>query len=405
MPGERMYHKPDVVIAIPTYWTWGSERTDGPIETIYDHPTPLDGESTLPRLLDSLGRMSGPPFTVLVLTATVHPNLEPAAEKRVSGIIAPYRERFPIAQFAAGDLAVLHERMRALGQSELVSFFSLRSYPGVRNCQLVVPHVLGAEVIVALDDDEIVAPDYLTTALEFVGREHQGEPVWGVAGFYLDSRGGKLLPESPPTGNIFLDKSAIMNASTRDLEARPGRLVETPVAFGGNTVFHRRLFTQVPFDPFITRGEDIDYLINARLMGFKFWLDKRLVITHIPPDAPDSAHSAYTWSKLHQDVLRFIYEREKLRLAGVDPSQFDPYPGRFLRDDVAEQALSALRMLADVEMEQRFGSAEDIVNDALCRAAEKVPLYFALAREWPGLMAVLEKDAVLRRHLQRRATG
>ena len=400
--GEKML---SVVIVIPTYWTWGSERPAGPVEAIFDHPTPVDGESTLPRLLDSLCRMTGPPFSVLVLTATTHPDLEPIAERRVSEIIAPYHTHYPIAQFTAGDLTVLHERMRVLGQGELVSFFSLRSYPGVRNCQLVVPHVLGTEVIVALDDDEIVAPDYLTTALEFVGRERQGMPVWGVAGFYLDSKGSKLLPEGPPTGNIFLDKSAIMNACTRDLEARPGRLVETPVVFGGNMIFHRRLFTQVSFDPFITRGEDIDYLINAHLMGFKFWLDKQLVITHMPPDAPDSAHSAYTWSKLHQDVLRFIYEREKLRLAEVDPSQFDPYPGRFLRDDVAEQALSALRILADAEMEQRFGSAEDIVNGALRRAAEKVPLYFALAREWPGLMAVLEKDAVLRRHLQRRVTG
>jgi len=395
----------NVVIIIPTYWTWGRERPNGPAEAVFDHPTPLDGESTLPRLLDSLCQVDGPPFTVLVLTAAVHPDLEKAAEQRVSEIIAPYRERFPIAQFAAGDLAVLHERMWALGQSKLVSFFSVRSYPGVRNCQLVVPHVLDAEVIVALDDDEVVAPDYLTIALEFVGREHQGMPVWGVAGFYLDSKGSKLLPEGPPTGNIFLDKSAIMNACTRDLESRPGRLVETPVTFGGNMVFHRHLFTQVSFDPFITRGEDIDYLINARLMGFKFWFDKQLVITHIPPDAPDSSHSAYTWSKLHQDVLRFVYERKKLCLAGVDPAQFDPYPGRFLREDVAEQALSALRTLADAEMERRFGSAEDIVAGALRRAEEKVARYFAFAREWPGLMATLGEDASLRRHLRRKVTG
>jgi len=46
-----------------------------------------------------------------------------------------------------------------------VSFFSLYSYPGIRNCQLVIPHVLGAEVVVTLDDDETVVPDYLTAAL------------------------------------------------------------------------------------------------------------------------------------------------------------------------------------------------------------------------------------------------
>jgi len=39
----------NVIVVIPTYWTWDSERADGPVEAVYDHPTPLDGESTLPR--------------------------------------------------------------------------------------------------------------------------------------------------------------------------------------------------------------------------------------------------------------------------------------------------------------------------------------------------------------------
>jgi len=336
---------------------------------------------------------------VLILTATAHPDLEIAAEQQVAEIIAPFRERFPTAQFAASDLAVVHERMVELGLGDLAHHFSLNSYPGVRNCQLLIPHALGTEVIVALDDDEVVPPDYLTTALDFVGQEHQGEPVLGQGGPYLDNRGSKLLPEDIPTGNIFLDKSAIMNAGTRDLEAKPDRLVRTPVAFGGNMVFHRDLFTQVSFDPFITRGEDIDYLINATLTGFRSWFDKQLVITHLPPTAPPGTPA---WSRLHQDVLRFIYEREKLRSAGADPSQFDPYPGRFLREDVDTQAIEALRTVADAEMEECFGGAEEIVAGALRRAAEKAPHYFAFAREWPALMTTLGEDVGLRRYLRAR---
>ncbi|RLA99694.1 MAG: hypothetical protein DRG55_07515, partial [Deltaproteobacteria bacterium] len=73
----------NIVIVVPTYWTWGGERADGPVEAIYDHPTPLDGPSTLPRLLDSLVKLEGPPFGVLVLTAAVHPDLEEAAAQQV----------------------------------------------------------------------------------------------------------------------------------------------------------------------------------------------------------------------------------------------------------------------------------------------------------------------------------
>ena len=392
--------RPSLTVVVPTYWTWPQDRPSGPIEAVFDHPTPLDGVGTLPRLLDSLSQMDGPPFSVLILTATVHPNLEAAAQQQVAEIIAPFRERFPTAQSAASDLAVVHERMVELGLGDLAPLFSLNSYPGVRNCQLLIPHALGTEVIVALDDDEVVRPDYLTTALDFVGQGHQGEPILGLGGPYLDSSGSKLLPEGPATGNIFLDKSAIMNAGTRDLEAKPDRLVQTPVALGGNMVFHRDLFTQVSFDPFITRGEDIDYLINATLRGFRFWFDKQLVITHLPPEA---SHGSPAWGKLRQDVLRFIYEREKLHIARTDPSQFDPYPGRFLREDVDTQAIEALRTLSDAEMEQRFGSAEEIVARALRRAGEKAPHYFAFAREWPALMTTLGEDVGLRGYLRGRA--
>lgn len=48
------------------------------------------------------------------------------------------------------------------------------------------------------------------------------------------------------------------------------RLKATPFVFGGNMVIHRNLFTVVPFDQNVRRGEDIDFLINARMLGFHF---------------------------------------------------------------------------------------------------------------------------------------
>ena len=381
---------PDVVIVIPTYWTWGSEWADGPVEVIYDHPTPVDGESTLPRLLESLIALEGPEFRVLILTAATHPELEKAAADRVTGLIAPFRARYPIAQATEADAAFIRGH-----HPGLASTVQMRSYAGVRNLQLLLSHALGADVIVALDDDEVVAPDYLQTALHFVGREQGGKQVLGLAGFYLDADGDVMLPEHPRTGNIFLDKGVIMNEGARALQATPGRLVPTPVAFGGNMVFHRDLFARVGFDPGITRGEDIDYLINARLAGYQFWLDKELVITHLPPEA----YGALPYTKLVQDVYRFVYEREKLCMASTDPVQFDPYPGRFLRDDVEEQVLAALQSQATPEATARFGPPETIVAQARRHAVEAVPRYFEFARVWPRLMQAVGQDAALRKRL------
>ena len=391
---------PDIVIVIPTYWTWPREQEDGPVDAAYDHPTPLDGESTLPRLLDSLVKLEGSPFSVLVLTAVVHPDLEESAARRVEALMRLYRPHFPITQFAAADLQLLRERVAAVDFDP--SIVALRDYATVRNCQLIIPHLMGSEVVVALDDDELVEPDYLRVATEFVSEECPG-----IGGFYIDPKGGVLLPEGEPTDNPFLDKSAIMNEGTRSIQDIPGRLVPTPVVLGGNMVFHRSLWERVSFDPWITRGEDIDYLINARLHGYEFYFDKELTITHLPPEA----YGALPYAKLAQDVVRFIYERNKLlvsrersMLVTIEPQDLDPYPGRLLQENVAAQALAALQLLATPNAVARHGSPEQIVEQAKQWAREAPLRYFEFAQEWPRLLDELNRDAVLRGHWNRTET-
>jgi hypothetical protein len=170
------------------------------------------------------------------------------------------------------------------------------------------------------------------------------------------------------------------------------------------------MFESVSFDPYISRGEDVDYVINARLRGFSFepirctfFLDKELTITHLPPEA----YGALPYSKLRQDVFRFIYEREKLRLAAgrddmasISFESLDPHPGRFLREDVAEQALAALREVVTPELAERYGQPEEIIAQAERLSREAPARYFAFARAWPKLMAALGEDVTLRRHLE-----
>ena len=151
-----MSNNSNIIIVIPTYWTWPSAKANGPVDAANDHPTPLDGESTLPRLLDSLVKLEGSPFSVLLLTAVVHPYLEESAAQRVEALIRPYRPHFPINQFAAADLQLLRERVAAVDYDP--SLVALRDYASVRNCQLIIPHLMGSEVVVALDDDEVVEP-------------------------------------------------------------------------------------------------------------------------------------------------------------------------------------------------------------------------------------------------------
>ena len=62
-------------IVIPTYWTWPSIEDWRPTTAAYDHPTPLDSESTLPPLLEDLAAQRAAGFQVLVLVGLAHPDL------------------------------------------------------------------------------------------------------------------------------------------------------------------------------------------------------------------------------------------------------------------------------------------------------------------------------------------
>ena len=398
---------PALTIVVPTYWGWPRGESPKPEDAIFDHPTPLNGDSTLPRLLESLARLeSGDAFRLLILAAAVAPTLAAKAEQRLAEMLRPFATRFEVGIVGQAAVSLLKPFTPPIGLDPTV--INLDNYAGVRNLQLLIPQVLGSSLVVALDDDEVVAPGYLRIARETASRPGFS----GAAGFYEDADGSIYLSEAPSTGNIFHDKPAIMNDATRQLQDAPGRWVDSVVAFGGNMLFGRELFSQVGFDPGITRGEDLDYVLNARLAGFKFWLDKHLRITHLPPQQYDTS----PYARLAEDVRRFIYEREKLRHAqqhalrtdchfDVPPADvWDPYPGRFMKDDLEEQALAALTTTGSIADKRIWGEPIEIIENALARAAALVPRYFDFAQRWPALMKSLALDAAMQQRLHHAIT-
>jgi len=52
------------------------------------------------------------------------------------------------------------------------------------------------------------------------------------------------------------------------------------------------------------------------MLGFNWFLDKELSITNLPPSpsAQDLINTS-SYARLQQDVIRFIYQREKIRLS------------------------------------------------------------------------------------------
>lgn len=381
-----------LTIVIPSYWQRNMNQPAQPGDFVFDHPTHLDGPDTLTRTLESLTKVVGE-FNVVVITATVNHTINLDVEARVEEIISPFRKNYKIMQFASSDLDIVRKRMSSLGLDP--SDISLDGYSSIRNCQLLVPAVMGTDVIAALDDDEIVDPDYAGETLAFVGKQVGEIRADGIAGRYFYESGSyrvKESPESRQTTNVFGRKHALQNDSYDLFDSRQGRVVETSIILGGNMVFSRELFMNVPFDPMVTRGEDIDYLINSRIMGYNWMLDKELKIYHYPPPCNPS-------HKLQEDIIRFVYEKEKIKLAckkegwnSVSIEELKPYPGEFFTENLEKDALEALKDRKGLTgKEAFFMNPEETMKTAHERARSAVD-FFPFAERWKDTIYALSND-------------
>ena len=124
---------------------------------------------------------------------------------------------------------------------------------------------------------------------------------------------------------------------------------------------HARAFTRVAFDPFITRGEDLDYLFNMRMFGYDVWFDNEWTVRHLPPESEKRS------PRFMQDVYRWYYERAKLTFAAhqkelipVTAASLMPYPGpwisRELDDRVRKTAMVRSVFTREHEATCAFGA-------------------------------------------------
>jgi hypothetical protein len=383
-------------VAIPTYWTYPGGQ--GPEKIVFDHPTPLDGPGTLRRTLESLTSLAaaGAEVVVGVVAAATAPALETAVEDRVREVIESPPLPFPVRLFAASHLSILQDFCRTRGRAEWLPLLSLGGYAQIRNITLMLANICGAGALLSLDDDEVIAdPDFLAKVdedFELLAREH---PVFGLAGIYRDQDGGVLLPEPAAAWAGYWPKMRWMNAALTELALAGPRLKPTYLGFGGNLALPAALCRRLPFDPAITRGEDTDYILNARLFGIPFFLDHTLSIIHLPPDKPHP-----TWMRLRQDLMRFCYTRLKLRQqepgpgrARVTAGDFKPYPGNFLGDDLPLRAFQSHTLLALDYLDQ--GDSE-----AAQRTLENLALMDRLEQSGAGVYAAYARTVSLWQALQ-----
>lgn len=406
-----MRRKKRFTMVIPSYWGRRSGEPFNEEDAVYDHPTPLDGEGTLARALESVRLLRHRDFRVVVLGVATHPGLEAEVGEKLRGITAPFKKHYPLALLTHGHEEELRRVLAEKGKEGHARFVSLRGYSNIRNFCLIAAHITGAEAAVLFDDDQVYEdPYYLEKVEQNIGEEREGGLVLGIAGYYVNPDGGYRVP--PNRDPVMTEWPAIecMNRAFDIIEGGE-RLKRTPWVFGGNMAIHRDLFKRVAFDPLVARGEDIDYLVNAKFLGHHFKLDNTLWIKHLPPPK-----TSPLWRRFREDLDRFIYSREKLRrqepvdegTGRVSVEELDPYPGRFLRDDLEDLIFRTCVLMATRYLSQGDARGyEECMNNILrARSPEWMPEnpflhYMEWRRGWedfmreaediPGLRAVVEE--------------
>ncbi len=397
------------LIVIPSYWTKVAPMESQAVnQRSFDQQFGHTG-SRLERALTSLNIVKEKNFQVLVITGTDSPESQEQINQEVMGIIKQVAEKtgIKIWLFPNTLVARVREIFRDFSDRDALDFLCVDGYANIRNTGLIVAQILGAEEVVFVDDDEYVDdPHFLHKAREHLEKTVEGKIVAGVGGYYVDPRKAYRRSIKPEPWKAFWNLHRLLNEALCHLVETQPRIKLTPLVLGGCLVLTRPLFTAIPFDVRIPRGEDIDYVINARMFGLSIFFDNQLYIVHDPPP------KLYPlWKTLRQDIYRFTYERAKLRdqepmegMSHVSVEELDPYPGAFLKDDLEEKIARACTILADqYQTEGKEDSARETLKNIDIMRGEALPRenafhqFLHIKKLWEKMMEFTAREDISER--------
>jgi len=390
------------MIVIPTFWTKSAgnriRTTRTKTEAPYGNATALDDPNPpLLRMLESLRMVRGLDRIVIVVRTT-DPSLEVRADERVRELLRDFGD-LNIFVMGPAERGSLVRRLEQLELNFMVPAITEESYGATRNLGLIVAAVAGADVALMLDDNEVIdRADFLETAFYGLGQTvESGQTCLAKTGYYVDEHGNWKREETKNFTNIFWRPAVAFNQTM--IEAfKPPRLQLARMAFGGAMALHRDIYMGVAFDPWIGRGEDTDYIINARMHGQEVFFDDQWYVTKYAGSGGDPL------TRFKQDAFRFVYEHRKLEFAKsqvdlrqVTPKSLSPYPGSFIESGIGWRAFvtGSLKFIKSDNRTGYFAAGRSALTTASHYARENCANYFAFQRAWAHMMGRIWEDVAL----------
>lgn len=382
-------------IVIPSYIGSKRYKTSVDVLATYDHVTPLSHQGELPRCLQSLADV-GVRCPVFVLVVAEQ-GVEAAASKKTADILASFADTLDLRMIDQGVLDSLDQRIDILGVKSIREGVGLVGYGVVRNLGLLVAAAGNFTECIFVDDDEVVDdPDFMEKAVYGLGKlTKTGVPVLVKTGYFADKQGNWKSSQKSAWYNHFWKQGELFNAwITKAMSG--ARLSRSNGLYGGLCAIHREAFIRVSFDPWIPRGEDLDYLLNVRMYGGDVWFDNQWSIRHYPPPSRNESQ------RFRQDIYRWIYEHRKLEysksqidLIQIAPHSLDPYPGPFLERSIGRRVFltALLRMIGRAsDRKGYFKAAMSAQREAKAYAESFCDRYFEFQIGWPQMVNILATD-------------
>ncbi len=384
------------VIVIPTYVSSRRRKEPTSVTATYDHTTPLKNPGELPRLLTSLQKVRG--IGQIIVLVAADQSTEAQAADKVQDIVS----RFPslnVAVIGAAEYGLVQQRMEQLGLGKLQKEIGLSGYGAIRNLGLVLANVMGFDSVVFLDDDEVIDDaEFLQKGVYGLGKlTRKGVPILAKSGFYFNSEGSFLSKSQDKWYNHFWQQGKAFNAWITKAMRGP-RLSRSNHVCGGCLALHKEAFKRLSFDPWIARGEDLDYMLNLRMYGSDIWFDNQWSLRHLPPASTSEG------TRFRQDIYRWLYEYRKMEysrtqidLMQVKPQSLEPYPGPFLEPGITKRIriTAILRSFARKDKKAYRQAAKAARAEAVMYAQRNCSKYFEFQFVWPELMARMENDQIL----------
>ena len=389
------------VIIIPTYVSARKRVDAGPVLTTYDHTTPLSHEGELPRCLDSLRNVYGVGQIIILVVA------EPSIENQAANKIHRVAEQFPdldISVIGAPEMATVTQRLEQMNVP-CKKQVALAGYGATRNAGLVIARALNFDAVVFIDDDVVIEdPEFLEKAMYGLGKlTRRGIPILAKSGFYFNEHDTYLSTHAHRWYNHYWNQSECFNEWITHAMKGP-RLSRSNHVCGGCMALHKEAFSRVAFDPWIARGEDLDYMINLRTYGSDMWFDNQWHMRHLPPKDSNLSEGL----RFRQDIFRWLYEfrkveygRTQIDLQPVKPQSLEAYPGPFLEQGVRKRIKRTawLRSFGRPDGKGYRRAAKAAAGDATRYAEKNCTHYFEFQFKWPTIMSRIADDSILQASL------